>query len=217
MNQTFLNPRDRIIRNEVVTQMLCKYQKIKDFLNSRISPLSFGEGLGVRVRSVILAILLSMNVLQAQIAFDTVYTAPAADIFFEDMDCVGKTCYVAGRGTNFAPFVVKTTDGGDTWQVVTNNLTGASSAIACVDENKCATITSDGSSISGWYTTNGGQTWQNSTGFVNGYDKMYHVNGDTIIGTEAGQNMYISYNAGQTWQFLKDLGSKSKLLVSLCL
>lgn len=183
------------------------YQKIKDFLNSKGLPsqseAALGEGPGVRVfRGLMLFAFLCFTTAQAQIAFDTVYTAPAADIFFEDMDCVGKTCYVAGRGTNFAPFVVKTTDGGDTWQVVTNNLTGASSALACVDENKCATTTSDGSSISGWYTTNGGQTWQNSTGFVNAYEYMYHVNGDTIIGTEAGQNMYISYNAGQTWQFL---------------
>ncbi len=191
MNQKHLNPRDRIIRNEVSPPKSGFWQK------------------WVTERATFIAFLLCFTTAQAQIAFDTVYTAPSTGISFWDMECKGKTCYVSGNGgTNSTPFMIKTTDGGDTWSVVTNGLPGTSYAIACTDENNCATTVYNGANNTGWYTSNGGQNWQQSTGVVNNFWKMHHVNGDTLLAAEGGSNMYISYNKGQTWQFLKDVVSQ---------
>jgi subtilisin family serine protease/photosystem II stability/assembly factor-like uncharacterized protein len=116
-----------------------------------------------------------------------------------------------GNGNATSPVVVRTTDGGEHWSVVTGNLAGADLfCIFAVDEYRAWVGTGDGRIFG---TTDGGTTWnQQAYGgvqspFIDGFYFSDTQNGFAMGDPHSGSTRWVvlkTSDGGQTWSHLAD-------------
>ncbi len=125
-------------------------------------------------------------------------TNPLYSVFFTNTD-TGTA--IGGSGT-----ILRTTDGGGTWNPQTSGTTAILQSVHFTDANNGAAVGfAVGSNTTILHTTNGGTTWTPQTSSAPGFLTLFTVffadinNGTTVgVGT-AGTNILHTTNGGATW------------------
>jgi len=115
--------------------------------------------------------------------------------WLENIDCpTTDICYTVGGST-----VLKTTDGGNTWNMFNNGLpNGAYVALDCINPDTC--FTDNGTTNELYKTTDGGNTWNIKMALGNAQVKIFMVNDSIGYTASGGGGKYFkTTDGGETW------------------